>query len=405
MMTDEEILYEKMIEGIKFLAIGKFDEAIPYFDEILESDNSNLAALNNKAISLNGLKRFDDAIAIFDNILHENPDFIFSLIGKGESLFNLGFYDSAILYFDRALKIDVNNDLALLDKAEVYEKCDQYEEALTCLDRVKWISGYNFIDKTKYDRVLRKFKKETFNQRVAFIKKIQAYVNLNEFEDVYTITNDALNFDNNSLFFLFNNAYSAYMLNKYKKSLSVLDKILKIDFMNLDALDIKSRVLIKLNNYDDALSCFDEIKKFGGFVDSSLYKDISLKANKKTNRLNKFEEYIFKGNDLVLQEDFEGAIECYDSALKINRSSVIALNNKGYVYYLMGDYLQAIGVFNTVFVHDENYAYSLIGKSYSLFYMEYYKDALNCFKKAIEYDRSLIDEEYIKLLNEKIRSS
>ena len=34
----------------------------------------------------------------------------------------------------------------------------------------------------------------------------------------------------------------------------------------------------------------------------------------------------------------------------------------------------------------------------------HYEDSLNCFKKAIECDESLINEEYINLLKEKISS-
>jgi len=399
---NEEIIYNQMVDGIKFLSLDKFDKAISCFDEVLDVDNFNFAALNNKAIALNGLNNFKDAISIFDKILYCDSKFIFSLIGKGESLFKLGYYDAAILYFDRALKIDAENDLALLNKAKVFECCNQFEDALGCLDKVKWISGYEFIGKSRYKRVLNNFKKESFNQRIAFIKKIDAYVNLNEFGDVYAISQDALDFDKNSIYFMYNKAYSAYRLNKVDEALSLLNEILKIDFMNIDVLDIKSRIFIKLKKFTEALQCLDNIKRFGGFVDSSLYNDVASKANNLAGNLDKIQKFIFQGNDLIRSGDLKGALEYYDLALKLDSSSVIASNNKGYVYYLLGDYSQAIKSFNSVLMYDKNHVYSLIGKSYSLYYLQNYSDSLKCFNKAIHYDNSLYDEKYVQLLNDKI---
>lgn len=402
---NEEMIYNKMVDGIKFLSIDKFDNAISCFDEVLNADDLNLAALNNKALALNGLGKFEDALSIFDEILYFNPQFIFSLIGKGESLFKLGYYDAAILYFDRALKIDAENDLVLLNKAKVFEFCNQYEDALNCLDKVKWISGYEFMDRGRYKRIFNNFKKASFNQRTAFIKKIDAYVNLNEFEDVYTISEDALNFDKNSVYFMFNKAYSAYRLNKVDVALPILNEILKIDFMNIDVLDIKSRIFIKLKKFTEALQCLDNIKRFGGFVDSSLYNDVASKANDLVDDSDKVKKFILQGNDMVSNGDLRGALECYDSALKLDSSSIIASNNKGYVYYLLGDYSQAIKSFNSVLMHDENYVYSLVGKSYSLYYLQYYSDSLKCFNKAVKCDNSLNDDNYVQLLNGKIRHS
>ena len=401
----EEIVYNKMLDGIKYLAVDNFVDAISCFDEILEIDKFNLAALNNKAISLNGLNRFEEAISIFDEILYRDSHFIFSLIGKGESLFKLGYYDAAILYFDRALNIDDENDVALLNKANVFEKCDQFEEAVNCLDKLKSISGYEFIDKTSYNRVFNKSKQKSFNQRVAFIKKINAFVNLNEFKDVYEISEDALTFDKNSLYFMFNKAYAAYRLFKYDEALTILNKILKIDFMNIDVLDIKSRVHIKLKNFNEALGCLDDIKRFRGSVDSSLYRDVASKRRVSEKNSDKIKELILEGNNLILAGDFKGALDCYDSALKLDYSSVIALNNKGYVYYLLRDYFNAIKTFDIVLMKDKKYVYSLLGKSYSLYYLQYYLDSLKCFNEAIKYDNSFRDEEYIQLLNDKIRSS
>lgn len=405
-MVDEEIVYNKIIEGIEYLAIEKYESALSCFDEALKLDDSNLAALNNKAISLNGINRYDEAISIFDEILDDNPKFIFSLIGKGESLFNLEYYDAAIMYFDRALKIDNDNDLVLLDKAEVYEKCNQFEDALNCLDKVKWISGYTFMDKTRYNRLLNKFKKETFNQRLAFINKINSCFKLNKFKEVYDITDDALEYDGNSLYFLFSKAYSAYRLNKYDESLSYLDKVLKIDFMNVDALNIKSRVFIKLNAYNFALDCLDNIKKLGEPVDSSLYKDVLAKVNSiDENKLKNVKEYIFEGNELISQGNIEGALDCYELALELDSNSIIALNNKGYAHYLLKDYTNAVYTFNLALKIDEKYVYSLLGKSYSLYYLKYYVASLNCFNKVISEDKSYFNQNFIDLLNRNINES
>ena len=106
---------------------------------------------------------------------------------------------------------------------------------------------------------------------------------------------------------------------------------------------------------------------------------------------DKIKGLILEGNNLILAGDLKGALDCYDSALKLDYSSVIALNNKGYVYYLLQDYFNAIKTFDIVLMKDKKYVYSLLGKSYSLYYLQYYLDSLECFNEAIKYDNSFHD--------------
>ena len=53
--------------------IGKYQEAIPYYDKVLEIDPNNVNALSFKGLSLNRLGDYIEALKYFDKALIVNP--------------------------------------------------------------------------------------------------------------------------------------------------------------------------------------------------------------------------------------------------------------------------------------------------------------------------------------------
>ena len=81
----------------------------------------------NKGLALDHLGRYEEAVTYFDKVLEINPDFAYALNGKvngikwsllvkGLALIALGRSDEALTYFDNLLEISPKNLLALNNK-------------------------------------------------------------------------------------------------------------------------------------------------------------------------------------------------------------------------------------------------------------------------------------------------
>jgi len=61
-------------KGTELLNSGKYEEAISYFDKVLEIEPANIDAMNNKGASLISLERYEESLSTFDKILEIYPD-------------------------------------------------------------------------------------------------------------------------------------------------------------------------------------------------------------------------------------------------------------------------------------------------------------------------------------------
>ncbi len=61
-------------EGYNLYKLGKFEEAIKCYDEVLKIDPKDIDALNNKGIVLGKLGKLDEAIKCYDEASKINPE-------------------------------------------------------------------------------------------------------------------------------------------------------------------------------------------------------------------------------------------------------------------------------------------------------------------------------------------
>jgi hypothetical protein len=66
---------------------------------------------------LAGLGHYDEAIQWYDKVLNIDPTNISALNNKGVALYNLGHYDEAIQWYDKVLAIDPNDSDAKYNKS------------------------------------------------------------------------------------------------------------------------------------------------------------------------------------------------------------------------------------------------------------------------------------------------
>ena len=69
-------------EGNQLFLQGKFQQAIVYYDKILDEDPKNISCLNNKGYSLSKLKDFTNAMKCYNLALKICPDDLSVLINK-----------------------------------------------------------------------------------------------------------------------------------------------------------------------------------------------------------------------------------------------------------------------------------------------------------------------------------
>lgn len=92
--------------------LGRPQEAITCYDEVLEINPKVAEAWYNKGNALYNLGRLQEAISCYDKAIGINPKDAKARNNKGNALYNLGKYQEAIRCYDEALRIDPNDKLA-----------------------------------------------------------------------------------------------------------------------------------------------------------------------------------------------------------------------------------------------------------------------------------------------------
>jgi tetratricopeptide (TPR) repeat protein len=129
---DVAALYNK---GVELYNLGKYHEAIKWYDKALAINPKYVSALNNKGSALYNLGKYHEAIKCYDKALAINPKDVDALNNKGAALCNLGKYHEAIKCYDKALAINPKDVDALNNKGVSLRKLGKYHEAIKCYDK------------------------------------------------------------------------------------------------------------------------------------------------------------------------------------------------------------------------------------------------------------------------------
>jgi len=85
------------------------------------SDTTAELSLFSKAYNLYNKGEYEEAIEYFDKMLQLDPNNVYTLIGKGNSFIYLGKYVEALVYYDKVLAIDPDNIRALNGKGSALD--------------------------------------------------------------------------------------------------------------------------------------------------------------------------------------------------------------------------------------------------------------------------------------------
>lgn len=103
--------------GIALISENRYEEAIKYYDKILEINPNDEKALLNKGSVLIELDRIEEAIKYYEMIIEINPNNVKALASKGIALAHLQEYNDALVMIDKALLLDPDNEIVKGKKA------------------------------------------------------------------------------------------------------------------------------------------------------------------------------------------------------------------------------------------------------------------------------------------------
>ena len=191
--------------------------------------------------------------------------------------------------------------------------------------------------------------------------KIEKYYSITE-----CLIHDVLNCAYNSKgMFFFSKGYALNRLNQYRDAITCFDKGLKLDPKNIPAYVNKGVSLGSLNQHDEAIVCFDRALK----LDPQ-----NISANRS------------KGISLASLNQHEEAIACFDKALEIDPQEGFAYVNKGYSLARLSQHETAILYFDFGLALRPDYALAYLNKGISLASLNQHEEAIACFDKALEID-------------------
>jgi len=234
-------------EGVKFFEMDKFEEAISFFDKVLEIEPNHVEALAKKGDALVNLGKFEQAVQYFDKLftiapyhsdeegrfyidklIELEPTHVEALYKRGKSLAIFSnLLDKAISYFDRALEIEPNRPDIMSSKGEALLSSDKFEEAISYFDRALEIDPGNLN---------------------AIRGKGQALAELNEFEEAHSYLDRALEAQPNDDETLIRKGDAFRIEGNYDQAYQYLHKALEVNPENFLAIN-KFKVIHSLMNF------------------------------------------------------------------------------------------------------------------------------------------------------------
>jgi len=291
--------------GIYMYMMGKYEEAIKYYNRALEIDPEHTRIINSKGDSLYLLQKYEEALECYNRALETDPAHIDSWGDKGTALTALKKYDGAINCFNRALEINPRDPGTWYKKGDSLSLQNKYEEALKCYDR-----AIDFDLKPISDKAEAWYKKGNI-----FAKQ-----------------------------------------EKYEEALKCYDRYVEVfSFSTSKILLARARVFLSRKEYEKAeTSLFQILKDHHNDAEALKLMGDLLKAQGETEKAEKWytesslTDWTKKGKEYEKKENYEEALKCYGRALEINSSYIEALNNKGQVYYIEKNYKKALEYFDRV---------------------------------------------------------
>ena len=257
----EEDMDNKIEDALDYLQ-NDTKKSLEIFNEILEIDSKNIDAINGKGSALMKLNRFEEAEECFDYSLSINENFS-ALINKGLIFKNRREYEMALAYYNKAIECRPEfNQIVNKLKSELIEFLDICSEIdlSNCSKEAKKL----IKDAINYEKIGKLWDSlELYEKAVVVDPKSKIFIN-HEIKEIQLILQKELLFKkpvfkNTKKDNLKNYAFKVFSEDEDDlKTLTLFNEVLKIDSNDLDVLNHKGILLVKLNKFETSIECFDK---------------------------------------------------------------------------------------------------------------------------------------------------
>src|SRR6185312_7267335 len=130
-------------KGLSLSALGHNEEALGYYDHLLESHPRLSPVWSNKAGVLQKLGRHMEALECCGRALELDPRFAVEWINSGFSMQTLGKKEDALEHYERAIAINPHLEQAWHNKGNLLYASGHRREALDCFDHALEINPHD----------------------------------------------------------------------------------------------------------------------------------------------------------------------------------------------------------------------------------------------------------------------
>jgi len=157
-------------------------------------------------------------------------------------------------------------------------------------------------------------------------------------------------------------------IGKKKNALDSFDRAISKNQADWISMTHKGMILQELNNFRDALQCFDDAMEIVGKSDTFVM--------------------IHRGNCLEKMKRWNEAIECYNKALSVKPNDVVALNNKGNALFHLKNHAEALTCFDDALRTRPRHCISLNNKGIVLLDVGRFEEATECFDRVLRIEKN-----------------
>jgi tetratricopeptide (TPR) repeat protein len=327
--------------AISLSALGKQEEALAAYEDILRLNPQDARTWMNKGVTLHALKRYEEALDAFEQALYLDPQDALTWRNKGLTLYDLKRYEEALRADEQALRLDQNLTDAWVDKGNTLRELKQYEEALAAYEQALLLDPQHA--RTWMDKGL-------------------ALSDLKRYEEALAAYEQALRLDPLYALTWQNKGVALCGLKRHEEALGTFEQALRLNPNLTDVWMDKGNVLYDLQWYEEALAAY-----------------------KQALRLNPQDAPIWmnKGNTLRQLQRYKEALAAHEQALRLDPNLTAAWVNKGNVLYNLKRYEEALAAYEQALRLDPNLTDVWRNKGSVLYNLKRYGKALAAYEQAL----------------------
>ncbi|MBN2753912.1 MAG: tetratricopeptide repeat protein [Candidatus Goldbacteria bacterium] len=321
--------------GILYGGRDEYDKAVEYLNKAIETDPDYLKAYDSLAKAHEIKGNTSAALAAYENYLELNPKDTDIMTLMAEVHYRANDTDKALKVYDGILKIHPENADALYSKGVIYSGQKQYKEAVKCFLKVESLREDSIINKYQlaiayenlkdYGKALEKLDQITRLDP----KYVNAYYHIGYIYGEQKKLPQAIemfekllesNKDNEEFYLLLGASYADNK--QYQQAVDTYLDGIKV-FADSEKLNFNlGYVYDRMKDYNNALIIFERIMKINPKNPDS-YNYIGYTYAERGEKLDK-------------------ALDLVNKALELDKGNGFYLDTRGWVYYKMGRYQDAV---------------------------------------------------------------